>query len=268
MGQPRRWAAVSVAVAALACAACSSRVAPPLPPGEPRRAAESPVQTPPPQTKAATGQTTEPAVRSEPVAQQTAAPGSLPELIRQTQPSVVFISFEGDTVSGSGSGFVVSESGHVLTNNHVVENARRITVKTADGKSYKATVKRREPGLDLALLEVKELAGRVHALKLAASATWQQGDEVVAFGSPLGLEGTVTTGIISAINRTVPGGKSQMYNLIQTSAAIAPGSSGGPLVDRRTGMVIGINTLGSRAPNVGFAVPANEARDFVAEAVH
>jgi len=195
--------------------------------------------------------------------------------------SVVSIEVDDSTGHGTGSGVVLTKDGFVLTNNHVVEAAGegRITVSfnDADQVDLPARVVGRDPETDLAVIKVVG-AVRLTSARLGTSSELVVGDPVVAVGSPLGLAGTVTSGIISALNRTVnvPSESGQagspLFNAIQTDAAINPGNSGGPLVDA-AGRVIGINSaiasLGSTGVEgqagsigVGFAIPIDEARSI------
>ncbi len=170
----------------------------------------------------------------------------------------------------TGSGFVIDGEGHVLTNNHVVENASGVTVKLgASDTQYTAEVVGADPASDLALLKVDAPAKELHPLKLGDSATAEVGDPVVAIGNPFGLDRTVTSGIVSALQRQIqaPNGFS-IDNVIQTDAAINPGNSGGPLINA-AGEVIGINsqieTGGGSEGNVGigFAIPINKAKEEI-----
>ncbi len=145
--------------------------------------------------------------------------------------------------TASGSGFVIDEEGHVLTNNHVVEGASEITVKLGDSDiSHKAEVVGSDPATDVALLKVDAPAEALSPLALGSSADTEVGDPVVAIGNPFGLDRTVTSGIVSALQREIraPNGFS-ITNVIQTDAAINPGNSGGPLING-AGEVIGINS--------------------------
>lgn len=187
-------------------------------------------------------------------------------------PSVVSIEVTFSGGQGSGSGFVIGEDGFVLTNNHVVAQAvdgGDIAVVFADGSQEEATVVGRTTGYDLAVLRVER--DGLPALEFADSGSVVVGDPVVAVGAPLGLESTVTSGIVSALNRPVSAGngnESAFINAIQTDAAINPGNSGGPLVDME-GRVIGVNSAIARAPGtgpqgsgnigLGFAIPSNQA---------
>ena len=213
---------------------------------------------------------------------QTAAPikagkASVAAVAEQLLPSTVQISaeYDGEEGAATGSGFVIDESGHVITNNHVVEQAAEddglIQVVDQDGNRYDATVVGRSPVYDLAVLysdEVKEMKPAA----LGESAALRVGDPVVAFGSPLGLSSTVTAGIVSALQRPVTTGdaasESSYINAIQTDAAINPGNSGGPLVNM-LGQVVGVNsaiattggtTGGDQAGSigVGFAIPMEQ----------
>ena len=170
--------------------------------------------------------------------------------------------------TATGSGFVIDSEGHILTNNHVVEGASKISVKLgASDTTYTAKVIGADPATDLALLKVDAPASQLHPLTLGNSSEMQVGDPVVAIGNPFGLDRTVTSGIVSALQRQIqaPNGFS-ITNVIQTDAAINPGNSGGPLIDAK-GEVIGINsqieTGGSGSAGnvwIGFAIPINKAR--------
>ncbi len=200
------------------------------------------------------------------------APDSIAALAARVIPAVVSISVKGSAGSGTGSGFFLDSDGFILTNNHVVESAARsgtITVELSDGKKYRAKLIGRDGPYDLAVLKIDVVGAPT--LQLGNSDNVQVGDAVIAIGSPLGLSGTVTSGIISSKNRAVTtgggSGESSFINALQTDAAINPGNSGGPLVDA-TGAVIGVNsaiaTLGfsSQAGSIGlgFAIPINQAK--------
>ncbi|MDP3712066.1 MAG: trypsin-like peptidase domain-containing protein [Mycobacteriales bacterium] len=215
------------------------------------------------------------------------APGSVAAIAAKVLTSVVSISVRGLDGSGTGSGVVIRSDGYVLTNNHVVESAARggeITVAFNDANEADVTAEivGRDPETDLAVLRMT--GGRTYpAATLGQSRALVVGDPVIAIGSPLGLAGTVTTGIISALNRTVrvpgeDGSGIPLFNAIQTDAAINPGNSGGALVDA-AGQVIGINsaiaTLGGSGLSgdsggsigVGFAIPVDEARSVAEEII-
>lgn len=174
--------------------------------------------------------------------------------------SVVQVNARGSRSGGIGSGFVVDQEGRILTNNHVVEGATRITVRFNDGTELEARVLGRDPAGDLALLQARVPAG-TQPLPLADSDLVKPGEVAIAIGSPQGLGYSITAGIVSGIDRTAgAGGGRPLSGLIQTDAAINPGNSGGPLLNGR-GEVIGINTLGSTGvQNIGFAVPINAAK--------
>jgi S1-C subfamily serine protease len=170
--------------------------------------------------------------------------------------------------TATGSGIVIDSEGHVLTNNHVIEGASKISVKLgASNTTYTGTVVGTDPATDLALLEVEAPASQLHPLTLGNSSEMEVGDPVVAIGNPFGLDRTVTSGIVSALQRQIqaPNGFS-ISNVIQTDAAINPGNSGGPLINEK-GEVIGINsqieTGGSGSGGnvgIGFAIPIDTAR--------
>src|SRR5215213_221813 len=169
--------------------------------------------------------------------------------------------------TATGSGFVIDDEGHVLTNNHVVEGATKIRVKLGDSEiSHDAEVIGADPATDVALLKVDAPADQLHPLTLGSSSAMEVGDPVVAIGNPFGLDRTVTSGIVSALQRQIqaPNGFS-IDNVIQTDAAINPGNSGGPLING-AGEVIGINsqiqTGGTSGGNVGigFAVPIDTVK--------
>lgn len=200
------------------------------------------------------------------------APDSIAALAARVIPAVVSISVKGVNGSGTGSGFFFDSDGFILTNNHVIDAAVRggsINVKLSDGKKYPAKLIGRDSSYDLAILKIEVISAPT--LQLGNSDQVQVGDAVIAIGSPLGLSGTVTSGIISSKNRAVTtgsgSGESSFINALQTDAAINPGNSGGPLVDA-TGAVVGVNsaiaTLGftSQAGSIGlgFAIPINQAK--------
>ncbi|MEJ5368526.1 MAG: trypsin-like peptidase domain-containing protein [Bryobacteraceae bacterium] len=166
----------------------------------------------------------------------------------------------------SGSGFFIDNQGRILTNNHVVSGrAPEIMVTLADGRKYRASVLYRDPANDLALLKI-EPRGPVKFLPLGDSDTLQVGQKVLAIGNPFGLQGTLTTGIVSSLGRDIADESGrELQGMIQTDAAINPGNSGGPLLDS-SGAVIGINTAiyGPGANiGIGFAMPINRAKTMI-----
>jgi S1-C subfamily serine protease len=169
--------------------------------------------------------------------------------------------------TATGSGFVIDGEGHILTNNHVIEGAEKVTVKLGKSeKSHPAEVVGTDPGTDIALLKVDAPAKELHPLTLGRSQEVEVGDPVVAIGNPFGLDRTVTSGIVSALQRQIqaPNGFS-INHVIQTDAAINPGNSGGPLIDAE-GQVIGINSQiatgggGNGNVGIGFAIPIDTIR--------
>jgi S1-C subfamily serine protease len=174
--------------------------------------------------------------------------------------------------TATGSGIVVDDKGHILTNNHVIEGADKIEVKLgASDTEYQAEVVGTDPSSDLALIKVNAPGSELDPLTLGDSSKMEVGDPVVAIGNPFGLDRTVTSGIVSALQRQIqaPNGFS-IDNVIQTDAAINPGNSGGPLINGN-GEVIGINsqieTGGGNDGNVGigFAIPINTAKEVIQE---
>jgi Do/DeqQ family serine protease len=160
-------------------------------------------------------------------------------------------------IHGNGSGVIISTDGYVLTNNHVVEDAITITVRTKDGRFMAAKVKGRDPATDLAVIKVD--ATGLTAAKLGDSDASRVGEWVVAVGSPFGLSYSVTTGVLSAKGRGGLG-MNTVEDYLQTDASINPGNSGGPLVNLQ-GEVVGINTMiVGRGSGIGFAVPSNMAK--------
>ncbi len=158
---------------------------------------------------------------------------------------------------GAGTGFIIDERGHILTNHHVIENAERITVKLTDGRSLRAEVVGSDPDTDIALIKIQG-EGKFRHATLGDSDELRVGEWVCAIGNPLAYEHTVTVGVVSFIGRKLF--DTSLDNYIQTDAAINFGNSGGPLINTR-GEVIGINSAISRqASSIGFAVPINQAK--------
>jgi putative serine protease PepD len=217
-------------------------------------------------------------------------------------PSVVQVNESAGNLQGTGSGVIISSDGQILTNNHVIADAANgqgtITVVFNDGKTADATVVGADPNSDLAVIKAQNVSG-LHPAALGDSSSVQVGQQVMAIGSPEGLQGTVTSGIVSALNRKVTvdssgggsggsggygrrhpfGGTSSQsvtYNAIQTDAPINPGNSGGPLLNT-AGQVIGINSAiyapvsvpGSQGGSIGlgFAIPINQAKTIAQQLV-
>ena len=206
------------------------------------------------------------------------AADSVEAVAKSVLPSVVKINVKGQQGEGSGSGIIISSDGEILTNNHVVEVAAQggeISVNFNDGSAKKATVVGTDPLTDLAVIKAEDVSG-LQPASIGRSTQVDVGENVVAIGSPFGLEATVTSGIVSALNRPVSVGSSTAeqsgqdttYPAIQTDAAINPGNSGGPLVNLR-GDVVGINSSIRTASSgldsssggsigLGFAIPIDQ----------
>ena len=191
-----------------------------------------------------------------------------PELFAMVRPSVVTIYREGvdpeSAERGVGSGVLVDENGNILTAYHVIEGFTQVTVRFADGTESIATVDREEPERDLAVLHVADLPDAVYPATLAGSV--RPGDSVLAIGAPFGIEGTLTQGVVSGLNRSfvVEDTGQVLTGMIQFDAAVNPGNSGGPLVDmsgRVVGIVSGIinPTQDGVFIGLGFAVPIDSA---------
>jgi len=214
---------------------------------------------------------------SKPVA-ITPATETVSQIVQNVKPSVVSIKAEGNSGSGTGSGFIYREDGYIVTNNHVAApaiNGGKLTVYLEDKTSFEAKLVGRNASYDLAVLKID--ATGLKPVNIGDSSAINVGDLTVAFGSPLGLTGTVTSGIVSAINRPVTAGGADdqsFISAIQTDAAINPGNSGGPLVNGQ-GQVIGVNsaiaTLGngtqSGSIGLGFAIPINQAQRVITEII-
>ena len=174
-------------------------------------------------------------------------------------------SFQG----GEGTGFIVSDQGYILTNNHVVQSAAKITVTLLDGTQLDATVAGADPASDLALLKANIPNGKIAVASLGDSDQVQPGELAIAIGNPFGLDHSVTSGIISAVGREFGTASGRpMRGLIQTDAPVNPGNSGGPLIDAE-GQVIGITTS-IESPiqgsvGLGFAIPINRAKGLIPE---
>ena len=186
----------------------------------------------------------------------------------QSDPFEQFFKQYGDqpkrSVRSMGSGFIINPTGHIVTNNHVVEGATEIMVKLSDGRELTAKVVGRDPKTDLALLKVE--ATELPTIALGDSSELKVGEPVMAIGNPFGLESTVTTGIVSATGRVI--GQGPYDDFVQTDASINPGNSGGPLINAR-GQAIGINAAifsqSGGSVGIGFAIPSNQAKTVVAQ---
>jgi len=207
--------------------------------------------------------------------------GSVATIAAEVSPKVVSIAVTASSGSGTGSGAIIRSSAtesFIVTNNHVISSAATsgtIRVELNDGERYPATIVGRDVAYDLAVLRIAK--GNLPKLEFGNSNTLIIGEPVIAFGSPLGLSGTVTSGIVSAVNRPVTTGSlgSESYiDAIQTDAAINPGNSGGPLVDSE-GLMVGVNsaiaTLGTSTSSgsigLGFSIPINQAKRIINELI-
>ncbi len=202
------------------------------------------------------------------------------ELFERSRDSVVFITPRAQVVDvwtrnvfsvprGTGSGFIWDDAGHVITNFHVVENASEATVKLADGRSFQATLVGASPAHDIAVLRIG--VSFQPPVPLGSSADLRVGQKVFAIGNPFGLDWTLTTGIVSALDRSLSGERGPAIDhLIQTDAAINPGNSGGPLLDS-AGRLIGINTAiyspSGASAGIGFAVPVDTVNRVVPQLI-
>ncbi|MFZ9790202.1 MAG: S1C family serine protease [Candidatus Nanopelagicales bacterium] len=209
----------------------------------------------------------------------TPANETVSQIVQNVKSSVVSIKAEGNSGTGTGSGFIYRQDGYIITNNHVVApalNGGKLTVFLENKTEFEARLIGRNPSYDLAVLKIE--ATGLSPVKIGDSNALNVGDLTVAFGSPLGLSGTVTSGIVSAINRPVTAGgqdDQSFISAIQTDAAINPGNSGGPLVNGQA-EVIGVNsaiaTLGfggqSGSIGLGFAIPMNQAQRIITEIIN
>jgi putative serine protease PepD len=215
-------------------------------------------------------------------------PADLSDVIARVMPSVVQVNMSAGNERGVGSGVIIGSDGRILTNNHVVSGADQLGVTLSDGRTVPASVVRTDPDSDLAVIQAQGVSG-LTAATLGDSDAVKIGDQVIAIGSPAGLQGTVTTGIVSALDREVTvagerrpsplpfsanGSSSNVsYRAIQTDASINQGNSGGPLFNA-AGQVIGINSAiyspvsgadgSAGSVGIGFAIPINTAEQLIA----
>lgn len=204
------------------------------------------------------------------------------EVFEAARPSVVFVtnqqlardpySFDLVTVPrGSGTGFVWNDKGYIVTNFHVVEGARQITITLQDQSNWPAEVVGLAPERDLAVLKIDASKAKLHALPLGDSGDLRVGRKVLAIGNPFGLDATLTTGVVSALGREITSpNQRKITNVIQTDAAINPGNSGGPLLNSE-GKLIGVNTMiyspSGASAGIGFAIPVNTVKEVVPELI-
>jgi putative serine protease PepD len=216
------------------------------------------------------------AVTAQPAAVKTTV-ANLTQLYDKVTPGVVDITVTsnapagnfgfgqgGGTTQAEGTGFVVDTGGHIVTNQHVVDGATSITVRFKDGKTVKATLVGTDPSTDIAVIKVDVAASELHPLTLGTSSTVVPGQQVIAIGSPFGLTETMTSGIVSAIDRTIQAPNNySIAGAIPTDAAINHGNSGGPLLDA-SGNVVGVNAQiqsdGGGNEGVGFAIPIDAVK--------
>jgi putative serine protease PepD len=193
------------------------------------------------------------------------------QVYERAHKGVVEISAGGGSSRAQGSGFVYDTDGHVITNQHVVEGASSISVQFSDGSTHSAELVGTDPSTDLAVIKVDAPQSLLEPLRLGDSSEVAVGDTVVAMGSPFGLEGTVTSGIVSALHRQMTAPNNFTINdSIQTDAAINHGNSGGPLLDGQ-GRVIGVNAQiesdSGGNDGVGFAIPSSTVQSIVAQLI-
>jgi len=204
------------------------------------------------------------------------------EVFQNASPAVVFITNKAlqrdffsmdvfEVPQGSGSGFIWDSEGHIVTNNHVVENGNSWSVTLNDNTSYDAELVGAEPSKDIAVMRIKAPRAKLLAVQIGSSDNLRVGQKVIAIGNPFGLDQTLTTGVVSALGREIRANNGRtIQGVIQTDAAINPGNSGGPLMNSR-GELIGINTAiystSGASAGIGFAVPANIVRSIVPELI-
>ncbi len=203
------------------------------------------------------------------------------ELFEKSKDAVVFITTKAlvrdfwtrnvfSVPRGTGSGFIWDDAGHVITNYHVIEGASEAMVKLSDGTDYKAALVGTSPSHDIAVLHIGVGLKRASPVPLGTSRDLKVGQKVFAIGNPFGLDWTLTTGIVSALDRSLGGNNGTIEHLIQTDAAINPGNSGGPLLDS-AGRLIGINTAiyspSGASAGIGFAVPVDTVNRVVPQLI-
>jgi putative serine protease PepD len=208
---------------------------------------------------------------AQPVA--SGSPMSVNSIYRSAYRGVVEITVRDVGSSAEGSGFVYDSSGHIVTNQHVVDGAQSISVRFWNGKTYSAQLVGSDSSTDLAVIKVNAPDSQLYPLTLGSSSKLAVGDPVVAIGSPFGLEETVTSGIVSALHRSIdsPGAASfAISDTIQTDAAINHGNSGGPLLNAQ-GQVVGVNAKirsdSGDSAGVGFAIPSNTVRSIAGQLI-
>ena len=215
---------------------------------------------------------------AQPIARTTSATSAVYQRVKdgvveiQTQTGAQTDPLGNETPSGAtGSGFVIDEEGHIVTNHHVVDGAQSVKVRFSDGRVVSADIVGTDPSTDIAVLDVDLPSSELTPLNFASDTSLQVGDSVIAIGSPFGLEGTLTTGVISALGREIqsPNGFT-IENAVQTDAALNHGNSGGPLLDS-TGRVVGvadqIRSESGGSDGIGYAIPGDTAQRVAAELI-
>ena len=193
---------------------------------------------------------------------------SLIDIFEKSEESIVQVSvLRGESDGGMGSGFVYSDEGYVITNQHVVQDAKRVMITFLDGEAYIGNVIGTDRDLDIAVVKVEPTNTYLQPIKIGDSSKLKVGEKIAAIGNPFGLSGSMTSGIVSQMGRLLPQETGySIPDVIQTDAAINPGNSGGPLINMK-GEVVGINTAIQSATGefsgIGFAVPANTVKKVV-----
>jgi len=196
---------------------------------------------------------------------------SLIDIFEKSEPGVVRVNVQrteqANGTSGIGSGFVFDKNGHIITNSHVVKNAKKVVVTFLDGRSYNADLIGYDEFTDIGVIKVNADLSLLHPLSLGDSSNLKVGESIAAIGNPFGLSGSMTAGIVSQLGRLLPSGSGySIPDVIQTDAAINPGNSGGPLLNMR-GEIVGINTAiqstTGEFTGVGFAVPSQTIAKIV-----
>ncbi|MEK9681726.1 MAG: trypsin-like peptidase domain-containing protein [Nitrosopumilus sp.] len=195
---------------------------------------------------------------------------SLIEIFEKSEPGVVRVNIQRGEVSetgGVGSGFVFDKQGHIITNEHVIDDAQKVVITFLDGRSYNAEIVGTDEFTDLAVIKVNADLALLNPLTIGDSSNLKVGEQIAAIGNPFGLSGSMTSGIVSQLGRLLPSGSGySIPDVIQTDAAINPGNSGGPLLNMR-GEIVGINTAIQSATGeftgVGFAIPSQTVAKIV-----
>lgn len=268
---PRRLAAILAGVlAVLAIAAgCTSPVTAPTS-APTTGVSASPTASPTatatvvPSATAEATPTPSPTATATAIPTETALPSqlvSVADIVERVRPSVVSVQVQTANGTGAGTGIIMSSDGQILTNQHVIDGAQQISVSLYNDKVFRATVLGQDPSFDIAVLKIDASSTELHPAQFGDASKLRVGDPVIAIGNALDLPGgpTVTTGVVSALNRSLSQQGESLTNLIQTDAPINPGNSGGPLLNAR-GQVIGINTAKiTSGEGIGFAIEVNSA---------